>query len=396
MNSALYALTATAVVLILLFLFLLTYTWWTREKRKYWQRYEQKFRAQYFPLLLDYVESPEPAASADSIVRKITQRTKDYSFFINLLNELDEILDGEERERLSHFIDHSIFSSFYRNKLFARNRNDQLYACIYFQNTSEMDDRTLARLVELSKKSDLNLAYAATKALQSASAFSVRESSLHRFFRRRDASDLMTVDLLHLLDSGISSEKSRIISLLKDLLVKDIEVISKGVIIQFMGYHLFYSCSDFLLQYLRRLQYTHHKAPLVRSLVSVLGQFQVKEAVPIIKSYVANANTDISTRLAAVRALSNIGDQQTLLFLMNYLLHAEFPIRKVIIQEMALHDAERISMLEQFISTHAEFIRQIQEQGKISEEKKYIIDKIDHITLGIQIALQNRMARSHV
>ena len=85
-NIALQSLIGITVFLGLLFFFLLGYTFWTRKKQQYWNQYDQKFRDYFFSIILDYAEQSNPKLDADEIIKKISKRTKDYSFFIKLLN----------------------------------------------------------------------------------------------------------------------------------------------------------------------------------------------------------------------------------------------------------------------------------------------------------------------
>lgn len=395
LNIALQTLIALAVFLALLFFFLLGYTYWTRKKRAYWQAYEKKFRDYYFSLILDYTEQSAMHGEADEIIKNITRRTKDYSFFLKLLTELDEILDGDERDRLSHFIEHPLFAAFYKKKLFETSNNSKIYACIYFQNTGNIDNRTLAKLIKTSKSSNLKLAYSATKALQSATDFSTRKSALLRFFKRQDTSELMVVELLHLFDSKITNKRSQITNLLKDLLIKDIDTVAKSIAVRYIGYQKIYSCSNFLFQYLKRLQYSNAKATLIRSLILVLGQLQELQAVFLIRNYLSLKEIDTLTHLAAVQALSQIGGEKNLVFLIKHLIDAEFPVRKMIIYELALGNDKRVALLEQFIIANRHFIKQLQSQGSLTQQKKNAIEKIKQITVGIHIALSQRQPEAY-
>jgi hypothetical protein len=393
LNIALQSVFAFTITLAILFLFLLGYTFWNRKKRKYWRIYEQKFRDHFFTLILDYVEQAEDHLSADEIIKKIGRRTKDYIFFLNLLEDLDELLDGAERQRLNNLIEHPVFLSFYKKKLAEHSTDNNIYACLYFQYTGLIDDRTLARLVVISKSSNTKLSYAATKALQSAPKLITRKNALIDFFRRDDISELMVVELLHDFDSDIPVERSDIAASLKDILIKDISTVAKSMIVRYIGHGQYYEISEFSFQYLKRLQYSGQKSMLIRSLIIALGQLQERKALPLISQHLAQQNIDVSTRLAAVRALSSIGKQEDLNSLIKFLLNAEFSIRKTIIHEL-VQDEDRIKLLDQFVIANLHYIRQLRKQDRTNQIKESV-EKIKHIALGIQIALNHRLAQSH-
>ena len=393
-NIALQSLIGITVFLALLFFFLLGYTFWTRKKQQYWNSYEQKFRDYFFSLILDYAEQSDPKLNADEIIKKISKRTKDYSFFIKLLNELDDILDGTERERLNDLIEHPTFASFYQKKLFQFSTDSKIYACIYFQKSAHLESRILAKLITVSKSKNLKLAFAATKALQSSDDWTIRKSALIRFFKREDTSELMVAELLHVFDSGLAEDREQVGKAFKDLLLKKIDPDIKNIIVRYMGYQQFYECSEFLYQYLKRIHYSPEKYSLIRGLIIALGELFHTEAASIIKSY-WEKEKNISIRLAGIKALSTFGGKENLSFLLQYLFRAEFPIRKAIIYEFMTGDEDRIVLLTAFIKKTLQSLADIDIRSKSHEQLDLYLDKVLDTTSGIKIALNHRLKKSY-
>ncbi|WP_445665390.1 HEAT repeat domain-containing protein [Fodinibius sp. AD559] len=393
-NIALQSLIGITVFLTLLFFFLLGYTFWTRKKQQYWNSYEEKFRDHFFSLLLDYAEQSNPKLSADKIVKKISKRTKDYTFFIKLLDELDDILDGPERKRLNNLIKHPIFASFYREKLFRFSVDSKLYACIYFQKSAHLDDRVLAKLTTVSQSNNLKLAFAATKALQSAKDWTVCKSALLRFFKRTDISELMVAELLHIFDSGLAEDREKVGEALKDLLLKKIDPDIKNIIVRYMGYQQFYQYGEFLHQCLKRIDYSPKMFSLIKGLIIALGELYHTESASTIKSYWGKEkNTPI--RLASVQTLSIFGEKENLSFLLQNLLKAEFPIRKAIIYEFIKEGEKRIELLTEFIKETQQSLLEITVTRRSHEQLDLYLDKILDITSGIKIALNHRLNKSY-
>lgn len=392
----LQTLVALTVSLTTLFLYILGYTYWTRKKREYWERYEKKFRDYFFSLLLEFIETDDSERDPDNIIKKITKRTKDYSLFLRLIDDLIKILDGEQRDRLNDLIHHPVFLSFYTKKLFRGSKDHKIFACIYFQKSGEIDDRILAKLIATSRTDDLKLAYSATKALQSAKDFSVRKSSLLRFFKRNDITELMIAELLHLFDSGKVEDRPQIAKDFKQILLKDVDLIPKKMIIYYMGDQNFYGSSDFIFQFLRRLQFTRSKAPLIRALLTALSELHYEEASSYIKSLIIQDNVDNATRIAGVEALSTFGGGKNLKFLLQQLIKVKFPVRKAIIRELTLKGEKRIELLKQFIVANLNFIKQFQHQNHPPPQLQDFVKKIDSVALGIKIALIHRLTNTHV
>jgi hypothetical protein len=205
----------------------------------------------------------------------------------------------------------------------------------------------------------------------------------------------MIVELLHNFDSNVVHKRPEIAQAFKDILIKDVTETSKSMIVRYLGYGKYYEIGEFLFQYLKRLQYSHQKSMLIRSLIITMGNLQETKAAPLISKYLAQRKIDGSTRLAAVRALSKIGQQQDLNSLIKFLLHEDFSIRKAIIYELA-QSKERIRLLDQFLIANLNYIKQLQEQEGLSQQIKGSVEKIKHIALGINIALSHRLTKSYV
>ncbi len=393
-DIALHTLIVLIVLLGLLFLFLLGYTFWTRLKKQYWNRYEQKFRDYFFSLLLDYAEQDEPTLSANDIINKISKRSKDYAFFISLLNELDDILDGTERERLGNLIQHPLFANFYKNKLFEFSTNSKIYACMYFQNSGNIDKRVLAKLETISKSNNLKLSFAATKALQSADDWTIRKNALLRFLKRSDISELMVAELLHIFDSGLAEDRPQVTEALKQILLKEIDPSAKNIIVRYMGYQQFYESGDFLYQYLKRIHYSAEKAPLIRGLIIAMGELYHTESASLIKTYCGKGK-NIPIRLAAVKTLSTFGGEENFTFLLDHLLEAEFPIRKAVIYELIMNGGECIVLLIRFVQKTNQSLADIKNQAKATEQLNSYLDKILDITSGIKIALNHHQYNNY-
>ena len=393
-DIAIHTLIGLIVALLLLFIFLLGYTYWTRRKIQYWDRYEQKFRNYFFSILLDYAENPDPQLSANVIIKKISRRSKDYSFFIQLLNELDNLLDGSERERLNNLIEHPLFAEFYEQKLFEYSTNSKIYACLYFQNSGNLNSRVLSKLVIISRSRNLKLAFAATKALQSVDQWSTRKKALLRFFRRDDISELMISELLHVFDSGNIEDRRNVGKRFKELLLTDIDSYAKSIIVRYMGFQQFHMCSEFLYQYLKRIHYNVKKTILIRALIIALGELYHTESASIIRHYTKPGN-HISIRLAGVKALSTFGGSENLSFLLDNLLDAPFSVRKAIINEFVMGDELKLQLFTNLVHNMLQSIRNFRTQGQINDHAQTYIDNILNITSGIKIALNNRQQKAH-
>lgn len=394
-NVAYSSLLALIGVLGFIFLFLLSYTLWTRAKKRYWQRYKQKFRDYFSPMLFEFVEGDPGPSDADALIKNLTKRTQDVRFFLELMDEMTELLKGKGREKLDLLIEHELFYEFYRDRLFSFSTSNKLLACSYFESISSINDRISARLISLSKSWNLKLAYGATKALQSSDNKVVRRNALIRFLRRDDISELMVSELLHLFNDSDNWAQEEISNGLKTIFFQqDIKPQNKRIVVLYLAYKNHYELGSFLLQYLQKLQYSSYKAPLFSGLIEAIGKLHVTKAASIIRSYIEIQNLEL--RLKCVEALGRLGGEENLVFLMQRLLNAEFPVRKKIIQVMTQDRDTGIALIDQFLIENQKFIAQFKQQTELPEDLKEIVQNIYSTVRGIKIMLPKEMAGDHV
>jgi hypothetical protein len=394
-DIALQTLVVSTVLLVLLFVFLLTYTYRTRRNREYWQEYERQFRDKFFPIILDYAEQKAGEVQTDQILAQIKKRSKDYAFFLKLLDDLVDILEGEERNRLNGFIEHRLFLSFYKKKLIHGSHGHKIFACIYFQHVGNVDKQVLEKLNSFVQSEDLKLAYSAAKALQGANDIGTRQKALAHFFSRSDISELMVTELLHLFDLKEHGNNRRVSQGLRDLLLSELDVNIKSVIVRYMGHNQMHDCSEFLLEYLRRIQNNSYKTPLIRSLIISLGELKNTEAIPIIKNHIARKDANLSVTLASIKALSKLGGVEEMDFLTGYLMHSEFAVRKAIIFELAFQSEERVWMLDRFCAENLDKIRHFQKNNNLALQLQDLVLKVKDVASGIHIALNHRSVQLH-
>lgn len=383
------------VLLVLVFLFLLGYTFWTRQKHKYWNRYEEKFRDYFMPMLFSFVEGEPDISDADKIINKLTKRTEDLAFFLELLDELAGLLKGEDNKKLDLLIEHPMFYSFYKDKLFSYSQKDKMLACVYFENVSTLEDRISARLVTLSRSRNLKLAYAATKALQASDNIITRRNALISFLRRKDITELMVSELLHYFYRDEYEQQKVIASALKDILLESkISSDKKRVIVLFFAHQNLFETGDFLLQYLQKLQYSAQKSPLIGGIIETLGRLHITEAAPIIRQYMKI--DDIELRRECVDALGNLGGEDNLAFLMKMILRVEFTVKKEIIRTLVRESDYGLNYIYQFLHANKRFVESIRQKQTRPKDLGKMLDKIHTTVSGIKIMLSHKVDRGHV
>ena len=376
------------VLLILTFILLLSYTFWTRIKKGYWHRYREKFRKSFSAKLFRFVEEAESPSDADVLIKSLTKRTKDISFFLELITEMSDLLRGDDHKKLDWLIDHSMFYKFYKKKLFAASKQKQMLACIYFGSCGHIEEGVAARLTQLSKSRNLKLAYGATKALQQTENIEDRKIALVRFMKRPDVSNLMIGELLHIFHRDEIELHLQTGEALKRILLNDkIPAKIKQVVVHYFAHQNYYEYGHFLLECLNEIKLHTKNRPLIIGLIESLGSLRVEEAGSLIQSYALV--DDIEIKIACIDALNMLGGSVNLSYLHNMIMDFEFEVRKRIIEVLVQHPDEGHKLLQQFMHAHLKFIDNISENGNPSEELLQYIYKINAVTTGIRIMSSN-------
>lgn len=372
-----------SVLLFVVLIGLLTYIFWAREKEKYWNRYRRKFRDSFMPMIFTFLEEDK---DPDFIISRLTRRTQDLRFFLELLDELEEVIRGGDREKLSLLIHHELFYSFYKKNIFSIFRRDKIIACIYFEHLDTIDDRVKARLVKISQSHDIILSFAATKALQASENITIRKNALIRFLSKEETSELMIYELLHFFYREQSDSRQTIAKAFFDLLnQKKISPDKKGIIVLYIAQQGYYEYGEFLHGYLEKIQLIERKKPFIIGIVKALGQLQVTDASPLIREVCNRADGDLQK--VCVEALGMLGGKDNLSFLINRLLQVPVATRKSIIRALVRYPTLGHKLVYEFLTTQLKFIRQFKAEKHPPKELKEVIQKIHNTAMGIRIML---------
>lgn len=381
------------LALSLVFSMLLFYTFWTRTKKKYWSRYKKKFRNYFFPQLFEFIEEATSPADADNIISNLTRRTNDIDYFLELIDELREVLHGEEQEKLKWLLKHPLFLEFYRKKLNSHSLQGKLFSCIYFEK-SDYDDRKIdQRLSVLSKSKNLKLAFAASKALQSSSDIAYRKKSLIRFLTRKDASDLMHGEIIHKFYRDGEKLHAETAGELKKILSLDyIAPQQKRIIVTYFAEQNFYEFGDYLLQCLNQLSFNSENRGFVLELIYAMGTLEVKKAESPIREYLRFHDPEL--RLACINALNRIGGEHNLDFIHQQIVDIEFSVRKKVIEILVQYPQRGHQLLSMVMRNYLQYAIELNKVHNPTQNQVHILEKIASITKGIRILSGTKKRRS--
>lgn len=363
----------------------LVYIFWTRERAKYWHRYKRKFRDSFTQHIFGFLEDEE--AEARTVINRLAKQTRDITFFLELLDELTEMVKGDMRERLNELIEDELFYSFYKRKLFSVFGKNQLIACIYFSHLSNIDDEDVVkRLNAISLSRKVKLSFAAAKALQSSRDIIIRKKALVQFLQNNQASELMITELLYLFYKEDEELRDLTGEALVDILNQnEISADEKNVVVLFIAHHRYLEHADTLYEYLKQVKPTEENQLLAGALIKALAELHFTEASPLIQSYLTDGTTDL--QITCVKALGSLGGEENLIFLANHLVQVSFSVQKEIIKQLILHSTPGHQILFNFVENCLGFIPQVHKQISSAEERRQMIQRIKSSALCIRSML---------
>ena len=342
----------------------------------------------FMPLILDYIETANRQSDADDVIKKLTRRNEDIVLFLEILDEITEILNGDDRKKLNWLIKHALFDRFYRKKLYSNSVNAQLLACVYYSKSGYLNRKMTVRLISLISSRNTKVAYASAKVLQNSTNEYIRLNTLKSFFKRPDASSMMIGELLHLFHYNSNEMYELSGNSLKKLLIrKDISKERKQIVVNYIAHQNLFVYSTFLYQYLQKLLYRPENKVLIQSIIIALGKLRVEEAGPLIRSY--TVVEDAGLRISCVDALNQLGGEDNLSFITNMLLDIEFDVRKQIIQRLVQDADQGHMLLEKFMLLHLKFLTKVWSSELPPNEMLIFINKLRSITTGIRILSAN-------
>lgn len=375
---------AALILLLTVFLYLLAYTIWNRKKNEYWENYRVKLEDHFLPLILDYLDGQE---SRDEIIRQLTKNSREIRYFLNILDGLGELLDGEQKANLDKLISHKFFYSYYKTLLFSFFKSDQMKACIYFANLGSLDPETEKRLIKVCRTRQLDLTYAATKALQASKEIGIRTTALQQFLSRNTSSRLMLVELLHKYYRPELEQRDEVLAMLGDMLEREsISPREKNVIILFIANQGYYEYGPVLLRYFRDLPMAPQNLPLLRALAEAMGKLRVDEASDQLRECALSSDLDL--QIASIESLAAI-DEKNMNFLADLLFWVDFPVRKKIIQLLTDEVHGNKDAVNYFLEKSSKIVTTYKKKLPVSADSSSLdmLRQVQSATEGIKIML---------
>jgi len=236
---------------------------------------ENKIRERLSVLVIQYVSGD---LSFENLKSELSTDT-DYSILMQITNELDRTLEGDEEERLKRLLNLPPIRSFFIDRFETKDPLERAKACLYFSRQKKIKKSILSKILSYSSSSYPMLAYASCMAVIVHGSAEQKREAIHNLLVNAGVSDQALNDIFKEFQLQ-SSEDSEVEAHLLMRFIASKEYTNKrtALLIRTLGELNFYESAAFLLSEFQNLE-EEHSDLIASALIDVLSQFGMNEVL---------------------------------------------------------------------------------------------------------------------
>ena len=277
--------------------------------------------------------------------------------FIELLKELAENLDGDDRERIEEVFHLPQVYKFYLKKLESDKPAAISEAMKFFRALNYLTPNVKNKIFALIREKNHRIAYGAASSLGSADDAVMKTKALKIICQRNDISRVSVLELFFILAPEVDDlvhDAAHIEGLLTD---EEISLEKRAVLIRGVGELNQVEYAPFLYGYLLELRNKEYpNSYLIGVLVEALGKFHYLDIQEIIKDLIKENDADL--KVYSAKALGALGDKNSIILLKELLNDSSMKVRTEAMKQVI---GIGIKALE-YLSNGRKNISQIQQQ----------------------------------
>ncbi len=273
--------------------------------------------------------------SLSDLKKNLSTKT-DYSILLQISNELDKTLEGDEEVRLKRIMNLSEIREYFIGRFNSKNPLEQAKACLYFSRKTEIKERFLPKIYSYTKSDHPMLAYAACMAIISHGSAGQKKDAIRNLLSNDGLSNQALNDVFsefQLKSSDDRIEESKLLMQLID--ERNYNVERTALMIRTLGELGFYESAEFLLNEFMEIPSEDYSPAIVVALIDVLALFGMEEILEKLYSeFISSQYSEV--REAIAKALGVFGKTESIPFLKWLLVDPDFYVR--------FHSAKSLSM----------------------------------------------------
>jgi hypothetical protein len=303
---------------------------------------EKKIRERLSDLVIQYVsgdltfENLKGELSTDS----------DYSILMQISNQLEKNLEGEEELRLKRLLNLPPIRSFFIDRFETKDPLERAKACLYFSRQNKIKKSILPKVMSYTASTYPMLAYSSCMAIIVHGSTRQKREAIHNLLINEGVSDQALNDIFKEFQLQ-SSEDGEVEShlLMRFIAEKAYGDKRTALLIRTLAELNFYQSAEFLLNEFNNLREGHYSPVIATALIDVLAQFGMSEILDDLHTiYTSSEHRDV--RESTAKALGFFTDPVSKPILKWLMLDRDFYVRFYAAKSLSNYPDVQLSELD--------------------------------------------------
>ena len=235
---------------------------------------EKKIRERLSDLVIQYVSGD---LSFENLKGELSTET-DYSILMQISNQLEKNLEGEEEVRLKRLLNLPPIRKFFIGRFETKDPLERAKACLYFSRQNKIKKSILPKIMSYTASKYPVLAYSYTMAIIVHGSTRQKKEAIHRLLINEGVSNQALNDIFKEFQVE-SSEEDEVEAQLLMRFIADKAYSDKrtALLIRTLGELNFYQSAEFLFNEFKHLSEDHYSPVIATALIDVLAQFGMSD-----------------------------------------------------------------------------------------------------------------------
>jgi hypothetical protein len=251
----------------------------------------------------------------------------DYAILLQISNELDKSLEGEEEERLKRLMNLKPIRSYFEERFYSKNPLEKAKACLYYSRKTNIKQSLIPLILNQTETEHPMLAYAACMAIISHGTIDQKKTAIENLLFNTGLSNQALNDIFAAFQNHSSDDNSAEAQILMDLIERGSFTDHRSALmIRTLGELGYYQSADFLLNLFTTLPEKDYDREMTVALIDVLAQFGMAEIIDRLhKQFVESKQSEV--RKSVAKALGVFCKKESIPFLKWLLVDQDFYVR---------------------------------------------------------------------
>ena len=238
------------------------------------EKKEKKIRERLSTLVIQYLSGD---LSFENLKGELSTDT-DYSILMQISNQLEKNLEGEEEIRLKRLLNLPPIRIFFVGRFETNDPLERAKACLYFSRQNKMKKSKLPKIMSYTASEYPMLAYSSCMAIIVHGSTRQKREAIHNLLINEGVSDQALNDIFKEFQIQSSEDGEVEAQLLMGFIAQKAYSDKRtALVIRTLGELNFYQSADFLLNEFKNLSEDDYSPVIAKALIDVLAQFGMGE-----------------------------------------------------------------------------------------------------------------------